>query len=85
MGLVQLLLDAIDANALVIDLTARRWPDRPIQIDMNYHPRMDKVDIVLRSVDHVPPWRPRLHKPASTPPLPLIRARLGRSRSSHTR
>ncbi len=63
MDLAAILVAAVEARSTLIDQTARRWPDRPIVVEMNWRPKLGTVDLVLRTIDHLPVFRP-------TPPLP---------------
>jgi hypothetical protein len=57
--LADVLAQAIADSAPLINQTAERWPDRPIQVEMSWHPVMGKLDLVVRTIDHLPTWRPR--------------------------
>ncbi len=57
MDLAEILAQAIANSSTLINQTAQRWPDRPIQVEFSWHPHMSKLDIVLRTVDHLPSWR----------------------------
>ena len=37
--LAAILLEAVVANRAAIDATGTRWPDRPIRIELAWHPR----------------------------------------------
>ena len=51
---------AVSSHRTLINATGRRWPDRPIQVEFNWHPKMGKVDVVVRSIDHLPSFRPNI-------------------------
>ena len=58
MELADILTQAIASNSTLINQTAERWPDRPIQLELSWMPQMGKLDLVIKTVDHLPPWRP---------------------------
>lgn len=68
MELAQVLIDAIKQSATLINATAKRWPDRPIQLELSWMPQMGKLDLMIRTLDHLPSYRPKLPHPGSPPP-----------------
>ena len=57
MELADILTKAIASSSMLINQTAERWPDRPIQLELSWMPQMGKLDLVIKTVDHLPPWR----------------------------
>jgi hypothetical protein len=68
--LADILGRAIEDRRALINQTAQRWPDRPIQIELSWMPQMGKLDLVVRAVDHLPPFR--LVRPSSAAEGELI-------------
>lgn len=68
MDLTNILIDALEARRDLINQTAKRWPDRPIQIEMSWHPKMGKLDIVVKAVDHLPHYKPVFDPLPDEPP-----------------
>ena len=67
MELAEILTQAIASSSTLINQTAERWPDRPIQIELSWMPQMGKLDLVIKTVNHLPPWRhPRTVSGGST-------------------
>lgn len=57
MDLADIVRNAIAEHAEQINHTALRWPNRPIQIELSWHPAMGKLEMVIKTVDHLPPYR----------------------------
>jgi hypothetical protein len=60
--LADVLTQAIADRSPLINATGQRWPDRPVVLEMSWHPGMQKLDLVIRAVDHLPPWHPAKQK-----------------------
>jgi hypothetical protein len=59
MELAEILTQAIADSSALINRTAERWPDRPIQLELHWMPQMGKLDLVIKTVDHLPTFRPK--------------------------
>jgi hypothetical protein len=57
--LAEIIRAAIADSAPLINSAAAKWPDRPIQIELSWMPGMQKLDLVLKTVDHMPSWHPK--------------------------
>lgn len=55
--LVKILAAAIIEHRDAINSTARQWPDRPITIELSWNPKMHHVALVIKAIDHLPPYR----------------------------
>lgn len=60
MELAEIITQAVANSSARLNLIARRWPDRPIQIELSWAPQMVKCDMVVRIIDRMPPFRPEL-------------------------
>lgn len=58
-----ILSDVIREHEQRINDLAERYPDQPLEIVLNWHPQMAKVDVVVRVVDHLPPYRVERQRP----------------------
>jgi hypothetical protein len=61
--LAEILRSAIADSSVLINATSERWPDRPIVLEMSWMPQMGKLDLVIRTIDHLPSWHPAKHEP----------------------
>lgn len=67
MDLTDIVIAALTKHKTQIDQTGRKWPDRPVELKLSFHPAMGKLDVMILTIDHLPPYR--IVETRSTQPL----------------
>lgn len=57
MDLAELFQRVIEEHRARINAAAEKYPGEPIQIQLDYHPQMKKVETVIRPSDRPKPFR----------------------------